>query len=158
MKKCFKCGAKKGLDCFYKHPQKADGLLGKCKECAKADNKKSYQKNIQKKREYDRYRIRYNFRRIFQHRYRSMLQRINGTATRPYKVEGRDIADRQKFIEWCYSKEVFEQFQKLHQKWVMSGFERALAPSIDRIDNKRGYTLDNIRWITVLENVQKYNH
>lgn len=37
MKTCFKCGIPKDVEQFYKHPQMADGRLGKCKDCTKAD-------------------------------------------------------------------------------------------------------------------------
>jgi hypothetical protein len=37
LKACFKCGDSKQRDEFYAHPQMADGLLGKCKDCTRAD-------------------------------------------------------------------------------------------------------------------------
>lgn len=55
-KTCFKCNITKPLDDFYAHPMMADGRLGKCKECAKADVSKHRLDNIDRIRAYDRTR------------------------------------------------------------------------------------------------------
>ena len=69
MKKCFKCGERKPLDAFYKHPQMADGRVNKCKECNRRDVKENRKTRIDYYRAYDRergnrqtseYRRRYN--------------------------------------------------------------------------------------------------
>ena len=39
-KRCFRCGIVKELEEFHRHPQMADGHLGKCKVCARQDAKK----------------------------------------------------------------------------------------------------------------------
>lgn len=41
--------------------------------------------------------------------------------------------------------------------WIDSGFQRKLSPSIDRIDNTKGYTLENMQFITHSQNVSKGN-
>jgi hypothetical protein len=38
VKTCFKCNVSQPLTDFYRHPNMADGHLGKCKTCTKADS------------------------------------------------------------------------------------------------------------------------
>lgn len=158
MKKCFKCHREKPLSEYYKHKQTADGHLNKCKDCTKKDVRRRYHDPETKPRivEYDRLRQRDHLGRIFRHRYSSMKTRIEGRAIREYASQGREIATLEEFLVWCHSEPQASRFAKLHADWKREGYPRGLTPSIDRIDNSGGYTLDNIRWITVRDNNRKW--
>lgn len=149
-KECKDCRKTKTIEEFYRHAAMADGRLNTCKEC-----KKLYQKNRDLKG-YDKNRQRHSTKRIFQHRYASMKARVEGRATRPYAVEGRKICSKDEYNAWCYEVSNLERFKDLHREWEESGFIRALAPSIDRIDNSGGYTTNNMQWITQKQNSSKH--
>ena len=55
-KTCFKCGVEKLLSEFYRHTATADGHLGKCVECTRADVRAHRAANLDKVRQYDRAR------------------------------------------------------------------------------------------------------
>lgn len=68
-----------------------------------------------------------------------------------------------KNLEIC-SKEDFKSFalsngslKKLHSQWINSDFDIKKSPSIDRIDNSKGYIIGNMQFITHSENVSKGN-
>ena len=44
----------------------------------------------------------------------------------------------------------------LYARWVASNYETDLKPSIDRLDDYKGYSLDNIQLVTVKENIDRY--
>jgi hypothetical protein len=46
-------------------------------------------------------------------------------------------------------------FLKQYKKWQRSGFKRKTSPSIDRINNKKGYTVDNLQTLSHAENSSK---
>lgn len=154
MKACFKCNLTKKYSEFYRHSGMTDGYLNKCKECAKKDVRENYQKRKNQYHEYDRKRQRYDFKRIFQHKYSMMKARTEGRCTHYSNAEGKELCSKREFILWCRGNIL--EFTRLHKKYVESGFEKKYAPSIDRIDPIKGYTLDNIQWLPHGENSRKY--
>lgn len=55
-KVCFKCGRRRSITMFYKHPMMADGHLGKCKDCTKHDMAMRRVDKIDEIRAYDKRR------------------------------------------------------------------------------------------------------
>jgi hypothetical protein len=55
-KPCFKCGQTRPITDFYRHADMADGFLGKCKTCTKADVAEYRRTHTVEVRAYDRRR------------------------------------------------------------------------------------------------------
>jgi hypothetical protein len=82
--------------------------------------------------------------------YRNMLSRVKGVLKKKsHLYEGLPILDKILFYEWSKKN---EDYKRLHNNYAESNFDINLAPSIDRIDSKKGYLLGNMRWITHREN------
>ena len=47
------------------------------------------------------------------------------------------------------------KYKVLHANWVKSGYEKALAPSFDRLDDSKGYSFDNLQVVTWKRNNTK---
>lgn len=63
MKTCFKCGRALPLGEFYRHSMMADGYLGKCKECTRADVRANRKAHADYYRSYDKKRYEENPKR-----------------------------------------------------------------------------------------------
>lgn len=81
--------------------------------------------------------------------YNHMYQRCNGNHIGYKRYKGLDVLSRDDFYNYSLND---KDYLRLHSDWVNSNYKRGLCPSIDRIDSSRGYTLDNIRWVTHSEN------
>jgi hypothetical protein len=56
--------------------------------------------------------------------------------------------------KWIKSQPIF---QSLYDKWIESGYNRWETPSLDRLDDYKPYSFDNIRLTTWKENYDKGN-
>ena len=155
MKNCFKCQEEKPYTEFYRHVAMRDGFLGKCKECAKIAERQRYEEKKEEMHEYDRLRYRTNIERIKSHKYRGIVNRcIGGHKNRTYHVEGMHYLSWEEYLDWW--TENIKDFNHCYSIWVESDYKNKFAPSIDRIDSKKGYTPGNMQWLTFTLNCSKH--
>lgn len=82
--------------------------------------------------------------------YRNMQSRVTGVLhKKAHLYEGLPILSREAFYAWAQAS---AEFHRLYDGWVASGYSCGDSPSVDRIDASKGYTLDNMRWLTHREN------
>lgn len=61
---------------------------------------------------------------------------------------------REDFIQTALANQILKE---MFDKWVSSGFDRKLKPTVDRIVPEKGYVIGNIQFLTFSENVIKGN-
>lgn len=85
--------------------------------------------------------------------YRNMQSRITGVQKQKHHLyDGKELLDRETFYNWAKGS---PEFYELFGNYKMSGYERKLAPSVDRVDSTQGYNLDNMEWVTHSENSRR---
>ncbi len=129
MKECKDCKAKKCESMFY-------GVQNECKECTKA-------------------RVARNQKKIgdaYDSTEKGVLRVIYKTQKSSSKRRGHGCIpySKSELSEWLYSN----SFKPLYDKWIESGKKKDLKPSVDRIDDFKGYSFDNIKLGTWAENRQ----
>lgn len=82
--------------------------------------------------------------------YRNMLSRVTGIQqTKAHLYLGLPILPREQFYAWALGN---ESFWRLWANWTVAKHERTLTPSVNRVDARRGYVLDNMEWVTMSVN------
>ncbi len=85
--------------------------------------------------------------------YRNMQSRIEGVQkSKAHLYNGLNLLGREVFYVWAQEQ---PHFHILFEEWEKSGYLRKLAPSVDRINSKLGYQLDNMEWVTMSENSRR---
>lgn len=70
------------------------------------------------------------------------------------RVRGFECLSREEFYKFGLESATFLTLFKL---WRETGCTRKLTPSLDRIDRTKGYSLDNIQWLSVSDNSKKWH-
>jgi hypothetical protein len=90
---------------------------------------------------------------VLMRKYRNMQSRIEGIQKKKHHLyRGKELLPREEFYEWAMSD---PEYDRLYREWVESGFDRKLAPSVDRLDPSSGYTIENMQWVTHSENSRR---
>ena len=85
--------------------------------------------------------------------YRNMKSRITGVQRLKHHLyEGKTLLPREEFYEWALSNEDFKNLFTVYEK---SNYEQRLAPSVDRIDSRKGYEIGNMEFVTHSENSRR---
>ena len=130
-KSCTMCNTIKNIKYFRKDERATDLLTSRCNICLSLASKNSRRKKIGK------------LCQIYSsHKKSHIIRKIN-------KVE----YSRDELIDWAMSQQLYHT---LHKEWEMSGYNKYMAPSVDRIDDYQGYNLVNIQLMTWGENRDKY--
>ncbi len=53
-------------------------------------------------------------------------------------------------FNWIKSQ---DNFFDLYKTWIFSGYKRTLMPSVDRMDNNKGYFFNNIQLVSLAQNI-----
>lgn len=78
--------------------------------------------------------------------YRNMKSRVTGVQSKKaHLYKGKELMDKELFYEFAKCSPMF---RTLFYQYEGSGYTQKLAPTPDRIDSTKGYTIDNIQWVT----------
>ena len=85
-------------------------------------------------------------------RYSQMKSRIDNQDKPTYF--GKEIMSRSEFYAYTLMN---ARFFPIFRDWIAGGKQQYMVPSVDRLDRSKGYTADNIEWVTLKENRRRYN-
>jgi hypothetical protein len=144
-KKCNKCKEVKPVSEFGKEARAKNGYKPRCKKCTNAYYNSMYPKlrdnKLSQLKEY--HHTKAGLIKVI---YGSQLASSKDRCHNPPEYTMKELKD------WMFSQKVFHE---LFNRWKNSGFDKALVPSCDRLDDYLGYSFSNLRIVTWDENNKK---
>lgn len=143
-KNCTKCKKVKLYKDFYINKRAKDTLSSWCKTCCQLyrqgdSNILTKIKNDPKPEDVSWY----HFSRI--------TSRVKNKVA--YRTKGiKCLINRSEFYDFV--KKNWSVYIKLNKQWANNNFKFKFSPTIDRIDSLKHYSLDNIRFLALSENVR----
>ena len=128
-KKCTRCKCIKSINDYYKKSN-SHLLRSECKECSNIDN----------------YRVSKMPDGIISKIYSAQKTLSIKRGHKPPSYTKFELS------EWIKGH---NDFNKIYNNYVDSGFDSNLKPSVDRLDDYKAYSFDNIRLVTWLDNKKK---
>ena len=129
-KKCTECGNVKPIVEFNNHNLAKDGLQSRCKHC----------RNVSAKI-YHKTKSGLSAKMFSDIKYRTTLKNF----------ESIDY-DLNQLRNWLFTQ---FKFHDLYTIWKESNYDKQIKPSIDRIDDYKGYSFENIQLMTWGDNATK---
>lgn len=84
-------------------------------------------------------------------RWACMRNRVSSKARENRNYRGKELLLFGDFMTWARC----ETFHKMYKDWVESGRRLGMTPTVDRIDNDKGYVEGNLQWLTQKDNLRK---
>jgi len=136
---CRHCGRSGGAELFPKSVMAKFKTTGDCRDCR---NNRRRELQVQRKGQ----PRTYDFRRFTGNLYTTQRKssKERGHSPPEYTLE--------QFRTWVQEQSGFEG---MVERWVASGFQLPMKPTVDRVNPLEPYRLDNIQLVTVRKNNQK---
>lgn len=151
MKVCRDCKLNLADDKFYTDHRNNDGLKPYCKQCFLGRDK------LTKFRYKEKIKIYWSEQRYVREAHllmfiNKMYTGMNGRFSQMKKYKDLPICTRKEFVRFALTN---WKLKYLYADWVYNGRPQILRPTPDRIINEKGYAIDNIQFLTFIENTKK---
>ena len=148
LKRCFACEAVLPFSEFYKHPQMADGHLGKCKLCQRASIAQNRLKNLERIRKYDLDRAKIPKRKIASYEITKKWRQADPRRMRCHNAVARAVRSgklRKQSCEMCGALKTLAHHENyddpLNVRWLCQPCHKARHKELDELGRAAKLTI-----------------